>query len=99
MVENEQRNTRIKQLRFRAWRRGFREHDFLMGTYADENLDNLGDNELDQFDALLNEQDWDVYYWIIGQRQAPKEFEGSVLKSLQSFASLKKTLWDGEVNS
>lgn len=94
-----QRENRIKQLRFRAWRRGFREHDFLMGTYADENLDRLSDKELDAFDALLNEQDWDVYYWIIGQRTVPKEFETEVIKSLQSFASLKTTLWDGEVNS
>ena len=70
-----------------------------MGTYADENLDNLSDSELDQFDALLNQQDWDVYYWIIGQKPAPMELAGSVLESLQSFASLKTTLWEGEVNS
>lgn len=99
MKIDEVRNIRIKQLRFRAWRRGFREHDFLMGTYADENLDQLSDQELDQFDALLKGQDWDVYYWIIGQTTAPPEFQGSVLSAIQSFASLKTTLWEGVVNS
>ncbi|KAF0104834.1 MAG: hypothetical protein FD163_1285 [Hyphomonadaceae bacterium] len=94
-----QREIRIKQLRFRAWRRGFREHDFLMGTYADQELDKLSDSELDQFDELLNQQDWDVYYWIIGQRETPAQYDGSVLNSLQSFASLKTTLWEGEIKS
>ena len=93
------RETRIKQLRFRAWRRGFREHDFLMGTYADQTLEALSDDELNQFDALLNQQDWDVYYWIIGQREAPEEFKGKVLNDLQSFATLKNTLWVGDINS
>lgn len=93
------RDIRIKQLKLRAWRRGFREHDFIMGNYADQHLANLSDNELDQFDALLNEQDWDVYYWIVGQKQAPEEFNGSVLKELQTLATLKNTLWEGDVNS
>jgi antitoxin CptB len=93
------RDIRIKQLKFRAWRRGFREHDFLMGTYADEHLDNLSDEDLDNFDALLQEQDWDVYYWIIGQLPAPEQFQTHILTDLQSFASLKETLWKGDINS
>lgn len=93
------REIRIKQLRYRAWRRGFREHDFLMGTYADEHLDNFSDEELDIFDALLEEADWDVYYWIVGQQEPPEKFKTKILEELQSFASLKETLWKGEVNS
>jgi|APTNR8051073442_1049403.scaffolds.fasta_scaffold03398_4 antitoxin CptB len=96
---NETRLVRIKQLRFRAWRRGFREHDFLMGTYADQELDALTDSELDEFDALLNQQDWDVYYWIIGQNEVPRQFSGKVMQALQSFASLKNTMWEGEIKS
>ncbi len=99
MTNETAREIRIKQLKFRAWRRGFREHDFLMGTYADENLEKLSDAELDQFDALLMQQDWDVYYWIVGQIEAPDEFKTQILKDLQSFASLKETVWKGEINS
>lgn len=99
MIASKKRAIRIKQLRFRAWRRGFREHDFLMGTYADLELDRLIDSELDEFDALLNQQDWDVYYWIIGQNEVPPEFSGKVMTALQSFATLKTTLWQGEVKA
>lgn len=94
-----ERDIRIKQLKFRAWRRGFREHDFLMGTYADDNLDKFSDHELDQFDALLQEQDWDVYYWIMGNIEPPEEFKTKIMSELQSFASLKETIWKGEINS
>lgn len=94
-----ERDIRIKQLKFRAWRRGFREHDFLMGTYADDNLDKFTNEELDQFDDLLQEQDWDVYYWIMGNIEPPEKFNTKILSELQSFASLKETIWKGEINS
>lgn len=99
MVDNYTRDIRIKQLKFRAWRRGFREHDFLMGTYADANLEKLETQGLDDFEALLNQQDWDVYAWIVSGSPPPKEFETEVLKQLQSFAALKDTLWQGDINS
>lgn len=101
-MENEQltdREIRIKKLKFRAWHRGFREHDFIMGTYADENLDKLSDDELDQFEALLAEQDWDAYYWIIKQVEAPEQFKGKVLTELQSLAAMQATIWVGDIKS
>ena len=78
------RDIRIKQLRYRAWRRGFREHDFLMGTYADDHLDSQDAAGLDAFDALLDQADWDVYYWIVGQKPVPDAFQSSVMTSLQA---------------
>jgi antitoxin CptB len=77
------RDIRIKQLRYRAWRRGFREHDFLMGTYADTKLGGQDDAGLDAFDALLDQADWDVYYWIVGQKPVPAAFESPVMTALQ----------------
>jgi antitoxin CptB len=78
-----ERETRIKQLRYRAWRRGFREHDFLMGTFADTQLEGLGDADVAVFEALLNEADWDVYYWIVGQNPTPERYQGAVMDALQ----------------
>lgn len=77
------RETRIKQLRYRAWRRGFREHDFLMGTFADTQLSSLDATGLEVFEALLDEADWDVYYWIVGQKPTPARYQGPVMDALQ----------------
>jgi antitoxin CptB len=86
------RETRIKQLRYRAWRRGFREHDFLMGTFADTRLRDQDDAGLDAFEALLDQADWDVYYWIVGQKPVPKAFESSVLSNLQNMQFTVETI-------
>jgi antitoxin CptB len=77
------RDTKIKQLRYRAWRRGFREHDFLMGTYADTKLAAQDDAGLAAFEALLDQADWDVYYWIVGQKPVPEHFVSTVMADLQ----------------
>ena len=80
------RDTRIKQLRYRAWRRGFREHDFLMGTFADQHLATASDADLAAFEALLDQADWDVYYWIVGQVPVPEGFKGAVMDRLQALS-------------
>jgi antitoxin CptB len=83
---------RIKQLRFRAWRRGFREHDFLMGTYADQQLAALDTKGLDAFEDLLEQADWDVYSWITGQIPTPPPFESPVMEALRSLSFTVETI-------
>ena len=86
------RDIRIKQLRYRAWRRGFREHDFLMGTYADTKLHEQDEAGLNAFDALLDQADWDVYYWIVGQKPVPDIYQTSVMTSLQEMTFTVETI-------
>jgi antitoxin CptB len=86
------RETHIKQLRYRAWRRGFREHDFLMGTFADTKLAELDIGGLEAFEALLDQADWDVYYWIVGQKPVPAEFQTPVMTALQGMNFTVETI-------
>jgi antitoxin CptB len=86
------RDTRIKQLRYRAWRRGFREHDFLMGTFADTRLASQDEAGLDAFDALLDQADWDVYYWIVGQKPVPTQYQTPVMTALQAMGFTVETI-------
>jgi len=76
---------RLKKLRFRAWRRGFREIDLILGPFADAHGDSLTVAELEAFEALLLEQDQDVYAWIIGQAEIPAAFRTSLMSRLQTF--------------
>lgn len=74
-----------KRLRIRAWRRGFKEADLILGRFADAHLDTLGGAELDEFERLLDQQDQDVYGWIVGQNTTPAEFDGPVMDRLKTF--------------
>ena len=76
---------RLGKLRFRAWRRGFREADLILGPFADRHLPSLTPPQLDEFETLLDQPDHDLYGWIIGQSPAPQPFDGEVLALIRSF--------------
>lgn len=76
---------RRKRLLIRAWRRGFREMDMIMGGYAQANLESFDDASLESFEALLGLADQTVYGWIIGRDEAPAEHQGPVLEGLKRF--------------
>ncbi|HAE25883.1 MULTISPECIES: succinate dehydrogenase assembly factor 2 [Hyphomonas] len=78
-------DARRRKLKFRAWRRGFREMDLLMGSFADQHLDTYGETELDQFEALLELPDWEVYAWLVGQAEVPDDQRSTVLDQLIAF--------------
>lgn len=77
---------RRKKLLFRAWRRGFREIDLILGGFADRHLANLDENALDAFEALLQAPDQDVYAWIVGQSPPPPEFDTALLAAIRADA-------------
>lgn len=76
---------RQRKLRFRAWRRGFREMDLLMGSFADERIEAFSADQLDQFERLLSTPDWEVYAWLIGQKDVPDNHKSAVLDQLIAF--------------
>ncbi len=76
---------RRRKLTFRAWRRGFREMDLLMGAFADAHIEALDEEGLAEFERLLSTPDWEVYAWIIGQKSVPDNYKGPVLDQLIHF--------------
>ena len=67
-------DTRLKKLRFRAWHRGFREADLILGPFADNHAHSLTPAELETFERLLEENDHDIFGWIVERAEAPPEF-------------------------
>lgn len=68
----EDRATRLKRLAMRSMRRGTKEMDILLMRFAEARLDAMDDNALDAYEALLAENDQDLYQWVSGQRPAPE---------------------------
>lgn len=69
----ENRDTRERRLRLRSWRRGIREMDLILGGFADARLSELTAAELARYDALLSENDQDLYAWVSGREEAPAD--------------------------
>ena len=62
---------RLKRLTMRSMRRGIKEMDIILMRYADARLAAMDAAQLDAYEALLEENDQDLYQWVSGQRPAP----------------------------
>ena len=78
-------DARLKKLKFRAWRRGFREADLILGPFADKHVSEFTPAELDWFEILLDQPDQDVYAWIVGTLPTPADFEGEIMNRIKAF--------------
>ena len=69
---------RLKRMRMRSWRRGTKEMDLILGPYADARLSGLTGEALELYDALLSENDQDIYPWITGAGTPPERFRALI---------------------
>lgn len=77
------RETRLKRLRFRAWHRGTREADLLIGGFFDAHADRWSDEEIAWFETLIEEQDVDIMGWAIGSIPVPARWSGPMMTQLK----------------
>ena len=68
----------LKRLRLRSWRRGTKEMDLILGRFADRRLADLGAADRQLYDALLSENDQDLYAWVAGREAPPERFAALV---------------------
>jgi antitoxin CptB len=78
-------DARLKKLKLRAWRRGFREADLILGPFADSHVHSFTPKELDWFERLLEQPDQDLYDWILERSPTPAEFDGALMNRLKAF--------------
>lgn len=76
---------RLGRIAFRAWRRGFREADMILGPFADQEAASLNAAELDAFESLLDVEDQHLYPWLIGREAPAPEHQGPVMDRLRAF--------------
>jgi antitoxin CptB len=86
---NEELENRRKKLLFRSWHRGTREMDLIMGRFADATLPEYGVAELEAYEALMVENDPDLYNWITGREDIPPHCRTGVMQALIDFHNKK----------
>jgi antitoxin CptB len=76
---------RRKRALFRAWHRGTREMDLVMGRFADREIRTMSDDDLAAFEHLLDLPEPDVFGWVTGQVPAPAGIDPDFLKRLGEY--------------
>ena len=74
---------RRRRIAFRAWHRGTKEADLMIGGFADRYTAGWGEAELDWFEDLLAEQDVDIMAWALGRQPAPQRYEGPLMDAFR----------------
>ena len=73
----------IKRLRFRAWHRGTREADYMIGCFFDRFHTGWSEAEFTWFEALIEEEDVDILGWALGTLSVPDEYAGPMMTLMQ----------------
>ncbi len=74
---------RLKRLRFRAWHRGTKEADLMIGGFCDAQCDGWTAEQVDWFEALLEEHDVDIMAWAIGTQPCPARWDGAMMEAMR----------------
>ena len=84
MLSSAALDERRRRILFRAWRRGMREMDLVMGQFADANLPTMTEAELDEFERLMEAPDPTVLSWITGEAPTPPEHDTPLFVRLRA---------------
>jgi antitoxin CptB len=79
----------LRALKYRAWHRGTREADMMIGGFFDAHHASWSAHERALFAALLAEQDVDIMAWAIGTSAVPGRYQGSMMDAFRRLDFIK----------
>lgn len=82
-------DARRKRARFRAWHRGMKEMDIILGGYADAKIDKMELGDLLVFEELMDALDRDLFKWFTGEGPTPAEFNTPLFKAICKFHKIE----------
>ncbi len=75
---------RLKRLAYRSRYTGTKETDVFLGMFADIHMADLTEEMLDEYEALIENADPDLYLWISGRAPVPARWDTPIMRLLQS---------------
>ncbi|MFL6723794.1 MAG: succinate dehydrogenase assembly factor 2 [Sphingomicrobium sp.] len=79
----------LRALKYRAWHRGTREADMMIGGFFDSHHASWDANDRALFASLLTEQDVDIMAWALGTEDMPKRYRGPMMDAFQRLDFIK----------
>ncbi len=85
-ISSEKLDPRRRKLLFRAWHRGIKEMDLILGGYADAFIATMPDGDLDEFEMLLETSDRDLVKWFTNEEAVPDTADTLLFRQIQAHA-------------
>jgi antitoxin CptB len=90
IIMSDELEMRKRRLRFRAWHRGTKEADLLIGGFVDARLGQFSHDDVAWLEQLLDENDVDIMAWMTGTRPAPAPFDGGLMPDMRKLDTVPK---------
>ncbi|KAI3421061.1 hypothetical protein GPALN_014687 [Globodera pallida] len=81
------------RLLYQSRKRGIRENDILIGGFADQHLAQMGKQELEQYDRIINGQhnEWDLFHYLSGAKEVPSDLSNNSIFRHMKLSMAKQT--------
>ena len=84
-LENPSENSnQLRKILYRSLHRGCKETAFLLGNFFEANQNNLVEFDLNLCENFLQEDDWEIYDWILNKVKTPDKYQKLIL-AIQKF--------------
>jgi len=84
-------NQRINKIIYQSWHRGCKETDIILGDFAKSEVAGFDDTKLATYEALIAEDDWDIYNWFVEKDKTPKKYQ-ELISEIKLFSERKLSL-------
>ncbi|WP_185982627.1 succinate dehydrogenase assembly factor 2 [Aureimonas mangrovi] len=78
-------DVRRRKALYHSWHRGTREMDLVLGRFADARIGTLSDEDLTDYELLMEAQDRDLFAWMIGAEETPANYDTPVFRQVKAF--------------
>ncbi len=89
MIKNIKR-TLVKKLTYQSNKRGCREMQIILGSFANQYLEKMDLENLQHFALLLQQNDCDIYNWLTKKAPIPANLHSYVMDKLLSSILINK---------
>lgn len=73
----------LRRLHFRAWHRGTREADYMIGCFFDRFHAQWNADEVRWFEELIEEDDVEIMAWALGTQDVPAKYAGALMDAMR----------------
>jgi antitoxin CptB len=85
-------DARRRRILFRAWHRGMREMDLILGRFADAEIAVLAEAEIDDLERLMEVPDPEILAWVTGEVAVPTQYDTPTWRKLAAFHAHQRPL-------
>ncbi len=70
---------------YRAWHRGTKELDFILGHFCDAHVHQFDGPRLELFETVMAYEETELQQWLMGQAELPAGETGEMLGEIRAF--------------